>query len=243
MTPATGPTRDGGTPNRRDPTATVAARVVTRVVTRLTIQVTALVAVGTTAVGTTAVVVVLATGATFSVGTPGAWAAPAPPAPVETVSDQAIAESVLQIDLVDAVRPINLDKAVLALRTERHDGSGVAVTISSDVLFAFDSAELTDAARSQLTDIAPQIGNAKGTVAVNGYTDSTGTPAYNVILSQRRANAVADLLRPKAPGDVLVTATGQGSANPVAPNTNPDGSDNSPGRAQNRRVTITYRTS
>ncbi len=234
MTPPTGPTCDGGTPNRRDLTATVAARVTARVITRVTAVV---------AVTVAATVAALATGTTFWVGAPSARAASAPPTPVETVSDQAIAESIQQIDLADAVRPIDVDKAVLALRTERHDGSAVAVTISSDVLFAFDSAELTDAARSQLADIAPQIGNAKGTVAVNGYTDSTGTPAYNVILSQRRANAVADLLRPKAPGNVLVTATGQGSANPVAPNTNPDGSDNSPGRAQNRRVTITYRTS
>ncbi|WP_242606153.1 OmpA family protein [Frankia sp. Cppng1_Ct_nod] len=158
------------------------------------------------------------------------------------MTDQALTDSVHQIEVAEAVRPIDVDKAVVALRTERHDGSGVAVTISSDVLFAFDSADLTAIARGQLSDLAAQISHTTATVGVNGYTDSTGTPAYNVILSQRRANAVANLLRPSAPHDVLVSATGHGSANPVAPDTSPDGSDNPAGRAQNRRVTITYRT-
>ncbi|WP_308204998.1 hypothetical protein [Frankia tisae] len=65
-------------------------------------------------------------------------------------------------------------------------------------------------------------------------------PAYNAILSQRRTSAVADLLRPTAADGVLVSAKGQGSADPIAPNTLPSGSDNPAGRALNRRVTITY---
>ncbi len=174
---------------------------------------------------------------------PTARAATEPPAVSLTVTDQAITESVRDIDPAAAIRPIDVEQAVVALRTERHDSSGVAVTISSDVLFAFDSADLTEVARGQLAGIAAQISKATGTVGVNGYTDSTGTPAYNVILSQQRANAVADLLRPKAPPGVLVSATGHGAASPVASNTNPDGSDNSAGRSQNRRVSITYRTS
>ncbi|SBW29104.1 OmpA/MotB domain-containing protein [Candidatus Protofrankia californiensis] len=174
---------------------------------------------------------------------PTARAATEAPVASPTVTDQSIIESIRDIDPAAAIRPIDVEQAVVALRTERHDGSGVAVTISSDVLFAFDSADLTEVARGQLADIAAQIGKATGTLGVNGYTDSTGTPAYNVILSQRRANAVADLLRPKAPPGVLVSATGRGAGNPIAPNTNPDGSDNSAGRGQNRRVSITYRTS
>ncbi len=188
-------------------------------------------------------VVALVAGAVLWADEPNAWAASEPPALSAAVSDQAIAASIQRIEVADAVRPIEVDTAVVPLRTERRDASGVAVTISSDVLFTFDSADLTETAREHLADIAARISGARGTVAVNGYTDSTGTPAYNVILSQRRANAVADLLRPRAPHDVLVSATGQGSASPVAANTNPDGSDNSAGRAQNRRVTITYRTS
>ncbi|WP_250284720.1 MULTISPECIES: OmpA family protein [unclassified Frankia] len=166
-------------------------------------------------------------------------ASTAPP----TVTDQAITESIREIDPAAAIQPIDIERSVVALRTERRDGAGVVVTISSDVLFAFDSANLTEAAREQLAGIAAQLVRATGTVIVNGYTDSIGTPAYNVILSQRRADAVANLLRPKTPPGVLVSATGHGAASPVAPNTNPDGSENAAGRGQNRRVSIIYRTS
>ncbi len=189
-----------------------------------------------------AAVVTLVVATFLSPSITAARAAPVSPVSPDTMTDQALTDSVHQIEVAEAVRPIDVDKAVVALRTERHDGSGVAVTISSDVLFAFDSADLTAIARGQLSDLAAQISHTTATVGVNGYTDSTGTPAYNVILSQRRANAVADLLRPSAPHDVLVSATGHGSANPVASDTSPDGSDNPAGRAQNRRVTITYRT-
>ncbi|WP_241255996.1 OmpA family protein [Candidatus Protofrankia californiensis] len=188
-------------------------------------------------------VLTVVTAAVSWVCVPTARAATEAPAASPTVTEQAIIESIREIDPAAAIRPIDVERAVVALRTERHDGSGVTVTISSDVLFAFDSADLTEVARGQLAGIAAQISKATSTIGVNGYTDSTGTPAYNVILSQRRANAVADLLRPKAPPGVLVSATGHGAANPVTPNTNPDGSDNSAGRGQNRRVGITYRTS
>ncbi|WP_261568081.1 OmpA family protein [Frankia gtarii] len=108
------------------------------------------------------------------------------------------------------------------------------------MLFAFDSAELTAVARSQIADVAGQVTGSAAPVRVDGYTDSFGTPAYNAILSQRRASAVADLLRPTAADGVLVSARRHGAADPIAPNTLPGGSDNPAGRALNRRVTITY---
>jgi len=76
-------------------------------------------------------------------------------------------------------------------------------------------------------------------VTVEGYTDSRGTKAFNMQLSQERANAVKDWLVKNgnlpAPN---ITARGFGEQNPVAPNTNPNGSDNPAGRALNRRVSI-----
>jgi OOP family OmpA-OmpF porin len=58
------------------------------------------------------------------------------------------------------------------------------------------------------------------------------------VLSQRRAAAVRDALAPQLPG-VDLTVAGRGEADPVAPNTRPDGSDDPVGRAANRRVTLT----
>ncbi len=80
-----------------------------------------------------------------------------------------------------------------------------------------------------------------GTVTIKGYTDSIGTDSYNQTLSQSRASSVQTFLQANVGNGALAyQAQGFGKADPVAPNTNPDGSDNAAGRQQNRRVVITY---
>jgi len=111
--------------------------------------------------------------------------------------------------------------------------------LPADVLFAFDSATLTPAAQTALDTLAKQVDATSGTVSVAGNTDAIGGDAYNQTLSEQRAAAVADALKQKlASHDFGYTAVGNGKTKPVAPNTNPDGSDNPDGRAQNRRVDI-----
>ncbi|KJE22843.1 outer membrane protein/peptidoglycan-associated (lipo)protein [Frankia torreyi] len=156
------------------------------------------------------------------------------------VPDDELRTAVHELRTDEAVRPIDLARSVVELRTEEHRGTETTLTLSADVLFAFDSAELTAIARRQIADVAGRLADSVTPVRVDGYTDSFGTLAYNVILSQRRASAVADLLRPAAPAGVLVSARGHGSADPIARNTLPDGSDDPAGRAINRRVTITF---
>jgi OOP family OmpA-OmpF porin len=118
----------------------------------------------------------------------------------------------------------------------------VTVTLSADVLFAFDKAELTPAAEAALGDLAPKIAReAKGTVKIDGYTDAKGEVAYNQDLSERRATAVETAIEARLGGTpVTFVATGHGARDFVAPNAKPDGSDDPDGRAKNRRVTITY---
>jgi outer membrane protein OmpA-like peptidoglycan-associated protein len=69
-------------------------------------------------------------------------------------------------------------------------------------------------------------------LAVEGYTDTTGTAAFNQTLSEQRANAVRDYLIQQGLDAGTVTAQGFGPANPVASNDTPQG------RQQNRRVEI-----
>ncbi len=76
-------------------------------------------------------------------------------------------------------------------------------------------------------------------ITIEGYTDAKGGKSVNLPLSRERATAVKDWLAKN--GNVpatSITAKGFGEDNPVAPNTNPDGSDNPAGRALNRRVSI-----
>ncbi len=65
---------------------------------------------------------------------------------------------------------------------------------------------------------------------IAGYTDSSGNPARNVTLSQKRAEAVREaLIEAGANADTLV-AKGYGSADPIASNDTPEG------RLRNRRI-------
>lgn len=76
-------------------------------------------------------------------------------------------------------------------------------------------------------------------VEVAGHTDSRGTAAYNQALSERRARAVYDYLTSNGiAASRLIGPTGYGLTRPIAPNTNPDGSDNPEGRARNRRTEL-----
>ena len=121
-------------------------------------------------------------------------------------------------------------------------GGRSTITLNADVLFRFDKSNLTPAAQGILQNVAARIkSGATGTVTVVGYTDSIGTDAVNIPLSQTRANSVVAALKPAVgAAPVSFQASGMGSADPVAPNTRPDGSDNPTGRALNRRVTISY---
>lgn len=67
---------------------------------------------------------------------------------------------------------------------------------NATVLFKFDSAKLTDDARQQLDQMASgQVGSLKRYfVAIQGFTDKTGTTEHNLDLSRRRAEAVQTYL-------------------------------------------------
>ena len=67
---------------------------------------------------------------------------------------------------------------------------------------------------------------------VKGYADTTGPAAYNVNLSQKRANAVADYLVKEGVCPKKITAKGYGSTTAF------DASATAAGRAQNRRVEV-----
>lgn len=117
-------------------------------------------------------------------------------------------------------------------------GFNIQINLSSDVLFDFDKAELKPEADGELqkaADIIRQKG--KGLILISGYTDSKGSDAYNKRLSLARAQAVKNWFEAQGLHQNYQTE-GLGAANPVAPNTNDDGSDNPEGRAKNRRVEI-----
>ena len=74
-------------------------------------------------------------------------------------------------------------------------GSGTKLRMPDDQLFNYDSADLQQSAIVQLQKLGTLIKrNPKATFTVEGYTDSLGSPDYNLDLSQRRADSVKDYL-------------------------------------------------
>ncbi len=115
------------------------------------------------------------------------------------------------------------------------------VSLRADVLFAFDSAELSDRAKAIIRKVAPELSkraDPSKPVVIEGHTDDKGSDAYNEDLSQRRAEAVHEELT-SALGEsspFRFTVTGKGETEPVAKNTSEEG------RTRNRRVEIEYAT-
>lgn len=136
-----------------------------------------------------------------------------------------------ELQLVGGPLALVREKSVRELARE----AGGVTTLTSDLLFAFDSAELAPGAPAAIADLAATLPQGAA-VAVDGHTDGLGGDAVNVPLSQARAQAVADALTAARP-DLVLTVTGHGSSQPVAQE-QVDGRDDPSGRALNRRVEV-----
>ncbi len=109
----------------------------------------------------------------------------------------------------------------------------IVLNDAGDVLFAFDSAELSASAKTSLMEISKRLTSANlVSVEVAGHTDSKGSDAYNQKLSERRARSVADFLGSQGVAAQKLSIKGYGESQAVADNAT------DAGRAQNRRVEL-----
>lgn len=137
----------------------------------------------------------------------------------------------------------DLDRQAAELRGSLSSNVGVTntgdyliVNMPQDLLFATDSASVRPDLRSDLNAVAASLLKYPNSrIEVIGHTDNTGSAAYNQDLSQRRAVAVASVLRDSGVPGGRIAAYGRGEDQPVASNLTPEG------RAQNRRVEIIIR--
>jgi OmpA-OmpF porin, OOP family len=128
------------------------------------------------------------------------------------------------------IRVLETELAELqADRTER----GLVVTLSDEILFDVDQAELKPGGMQQLARVAEfLVENPDRNVLIEGHTDSTAPDAYNLALSQRRANAVEDFLITQGVDPTRMSSDGYGEQLPIASN------DTAAGRQANRRVEL-----
>jgi outer membrane protein OmpA-like peptidoglycan-associated protein len=111
------------------------------------------------------------------------------------------------------------------------------VVVMNNINFEFDRAvilpqsyEYIDAKILKMLYMYPTM-----TLEISGHTDDMGSAAYNLDLSQQRANAVKFYLQAKGIAPERLTAIGFGETKPLAPN-QVNGKDNPEGRKLNRRT-------
>jgi outer membrane protein OmpA-like peptidoglycan-associated protein len=110
-----------------------------------------------------------------------------------------------------------------------------SMVLSDDTTkFPVNGSTLSDAAVAKLADFAARLKAEDKNVylEIQGYTDSTGTPASNLRLGADRAEAVRRVLNRQGVALNRMATISYGQDAPTAPNTTREG------RAQNRRVVI-----
>jgi outer membrane protein OmpA-like peptidoglycan-associated protein len=136
--------------------------------------------------------------------------------------------------------PVALYQPIGALTNVQESPKELRLTLAADILFDFDRATIRPDAKAALDRVAEIIRKeSDGVVRIEGFTDAKGPAAYNLQLSNARAESVERQLSELAAlPRTRFAAQGLGATRFVAPNTKGDGSDDPAGRQKNRRVEI-----
>jgi outer membrane protein OmpA-like peptidoglycan-associated protein len=125
-------------------------------------------------------------------------------------------------------------KAELAALQAKQTDRGMVLTLG-DVLFATGQATLQPGAMRVIDQLGTFMGKyPDAKITVEGHTDSMGSDAFNLDLSQRRADSVRAAVTSRGVDGTRIVARGLGESLPVASNTD------AAGRQQNRRVEIVF---
>jgi len=112
-------------------------------------------------------------------------------------------------------------------------GDQIQLTMPSNVTFAINSATIQPGFFKALDDVSATLVQYNDTsVDIIGHASSDGDDAYNMTLSQQRAQSVRSYLISKGTESVRINAIGMGETQPIADNATAEG------RAANRRVEI-----
>lgn len=124
----------------------------------------------------------------------------------------------------DEDKPLEQDLALVPIEKD-------AIVTLNNVFFDFDKANLKPASKSELNRLVETLTNRiTMIIEVHGHTDSTGSEEYNLILSERRAKAVASYLIKQSIDAKRITLKYFGESQPVITNSTQES------RRKNRRV-------
>ncbi|HTE32567.1 MAG TPA: OmpA family protein, partial [Chryseolinea sp.] len=111
------------------------------------------------------------------------------------------------------------------------------IFVLDNIYYNYNKSDIREDAAKELDKLVQLLAdNPEIRIELGSHTDSVDDNAYNIQLSQRRAeSAVRYIVQHGIAPDRLV-AKGYGEEKPIARNTNPDGTDNPVGRQKNRRT-------
>jgi outer membrane protein OmpA-like peptidoglycan-associated protein len=125
-----------------------------------------------------------------------------------------------------------IERDIAGARVERV-GEGIKITFSSGIMFDVDRAVLKNQYKGEISELSTILNKYEDTnILLEGHTDSTGSEEYNLDLSKKRAQSVANYLATQNVNPTRFTIMGYGESQPIASN------ETSQGRAQNRRVEV-----
>lgn len=143
----------------------------------------------------------------------------------------------------DTILPAdNIDRQILELRKELKDaeivreGNEIKIVFNSQILFDVNSDHLKPSSEKALTDLSNVLKKYSGTIIeVKGHTDNTGPEDFNMVLSKKRAAAVARYAAGKGVKPTRFKIIGFGETMPIASNKTEEG------KSLNRRVEISIK--
>ena len=146
---------------------------------------------------------------------------------------------------VDSAEAVPDQSEIRALRDEllsrgyrvaEYGDASFSLNLWEEIPFAFDSAEVPRRAHGPLQEIAEiLLPNPNTRLKVIGYTDDTGPPHYNELLSLRRARAVADYLQAKGLPEERLHSEGRGEQ---APSTGEENEANAGSRQRRTEILV-----
>jgi len=153
-------------------------------------------------------------------------------AAIEAAEKEQALQSKAELERAKEDLEAKLRDAMREVAQVREEVRGLIISLS-DILFDSGKATLLPATQSKLAQLATILSAYPDRrIVVEGHTDNVGGDAFNLQLSEARAESVRNALITRGINPALISAVGFGKSKPVAANETPAG------RQQNRRVEI-----
>lgn len=157
------------------------------------------------------------------------------------VLEEEIARLEAELAVMEAQKELGYDPTLLDMDVFNQKELKVGQKIILErIYFDFDKYSIRDESVVELNKLLVFLQkNPTVIVEISGHTDSRGSDDYNMKLSRNRAKSVVAWLKKRKIPSKRMVAKGYGETQHIAPNENPDGSDNPEGRQMNRRIELT----